>query len=264
MKISVLGCGWFGLPLAKRLIDEGHVVKGSTTSQEKMGRLQDAGIIPFRIKLFAEGIEGDLESFLSDSEVLIVNIPPGLRKDPDADFIGKIGRLLNYVEKSGVEKLIFVSSTSVFEDGKDIPIYTEESEPNGTGENSRQLISAEKQLVKSKDFETTVIRFGGLIGPGRHPVNYLSGKKQIKNPKAPVNLIHLEDCIGIILKILQKEAWGITINAVSPKHPDREHYYTEVAIQKNLALPEFENAGISRGKIVNSIYLKEQLDYDFM
>ena len=263
MKISVLGCGWLGLPLAKRLTDEGHVVKGSTTKEEKMQRLREVGIIPYRLKLFAEGIEGDLESFLSDAEVLVVDIPPGLRTNPEANFIGKIGRLINYVEKAGVERVLFISSTSVFEDSEEIPLYTEENEPNGTSENSKQLISAERHLMNNENFQSTVIRFGGLIGPGRHPVNFLSGKKEIKDPKAPVNLIHQEDCIGIILKILEQEAWGKIFNAVSPKHPERGQYYSEAANLQNIALPEFDKNRISRGKIIKSIYIKELLGYDF-
>lgn len=263
MKISVLGCGWLGMPLGKRLVDEGHIVKGSTTAQEKMSRLQDLHIIPYRIKLYAEGVEGDLESFLSDAEVLLVDIPPGLRKNPEANFTGKIGRLITYIEKAGVERVIFISATSVYGDSEEIPIYTEEDKPNGTSENAAQLISAERQLINNENFKTTVIRFGGLLGPGRHPVKFLSGRKEIKDPKAPVNLIHLEDCIGIILKILEKEAWETTFNAVSPNHPEREHYYTEIAKLKNLALPEFDNKSVSKGKIINSVHVKELLEYDF-
>lgn len=41
-KISVLGCGWLGLPLSKKLIESGFVVKGSTTSSEKLSQLEDA------------------------------------------------------------------------------------------------------------------------------------------------------------------------------------------------------------------------------
>ncbi|MEZ7854793.1 MAG: SDR family NAD(P)-dependent oxidoreductase, partial [Cyclobacteriaceae bacterium] len=31
--ISILGCGWLGLPLARQLVQQGHQIKGSTTSQ---------------------------------------------------------------------------------------------------------------------------------------------------------------------------------------------------------------------------------------
>jgi len=32
-RISILGTGWLGLPLAKALTEEGHILKGSTTSR---------------------------------------------------------------------------------------------------------------------------------------------------------------------------------------------------------------------------------------
>lgn len=46
-KISILGCGWLGLPLAKALIENGFSVKGSTTSTDKLTALENDGITPF-------------------------------------------------------------------------------------------------------------------------------------------------------------------------------------------------------------------------
>ena len=89
MNISILGCGWLGFPLAKRFLDAGHSVKGSTTSQEKLVNLQKEGIISYKINLLPEGVVGDLSAFLSDTEILIIDIPPGLRKDPEADLAQK-------------------------------------------------------------------------------------------------------------------------------------------------------------------------------
>ena len=263
MNISLLGCGWLGLPLAKKLLEEGHSVKGSTTSMEKVSKLSEEGLIPYRIQLFAEGVQGDLSAFLEDSDLLIIDIPPGLRSDPEANFIGKIGRLKDFIEKSGVKKVLFVSATSVYEDTEEFPVYTEDDSLNGTAENSRQLKSAENELKNSEQYETTIVRFGGLFGPGRHPVTYLSGRKNIKDPKAPVNLIHLEDCIGIISKIIEKEAWGVTFNAVYPEHPTKEGYYSRIAAEKNLAIPEFDLEKVSKGKIIGSVTLEEVLGYSF-
>lgn len=263
MDIAILGCGWLGLPLGKKLLEAGHVVQGSTTRLEKMANLREQGITPYQIKLFSEGVQGDLEAFLSNVEMLIIDIPPGLRKDPDADFSEKIGRLKGYLEKSPVQKVIFISSTSVYEDRADFPVYTEEDEPNGIGENARQLIAAEEILKSSGKFSTTVIRFGGLIGPGRHPVKFLSQKKDNKNAVSPVNLIHLEDCIGIIAAVTERGVWGETFNAVFPDHPPKEIYYTRVAEEKNLIIPEFNLREPAVGKVVNSIRLREILGYTF-
>ena len=263
MNISILGCGWLGLPLAKKLIEAGNIVKGSTTSRDKINFLSSEGIIPYQIQLFEEGVQGDMTSFLKDSEVLIIDIPPGLRKDPEVNFIGKIERLKYYIEKSDVEKVLFVSATSVFKDGNDFLVYTEEDPANGTANNSKQLIGAERLLKQSDKFETSILRFGGLLGPGRHPVNYLAGKSDLKDPEGPINLIHLEDCIGIIEAILEKEAWGETFHGVYPDHPTRKDYYTRAAADKDMASMSFNRDSVSNGKIVNSVKIDEILGYQF-
>ena len=263
MNISILGCGWLGLPLAKKLVEEGHAVKGSTTSHEKMTQLTSEGIMPYLINLQPEGVQGDITAFLSEADILIIDIPPGLRNDPDANFIGKIGRLQDYIKKSGVKNVLFVSATSVYKDSPEIPVYTENDPANGTAENSKQLRSAEELLKNNESFTTSIVRFGGLFGPGRNPVNFLAGKKNVKNPKTPVNLIHLEDCIGIILEIINKEAWGETFNAVSPEHSNREDYYSRKATENNLPIPEFDQDEVSKGKIIGSVTIKEKLDYSF-
>lgn len=261
MNISILGCGWLGLPLAKDLITRGHTIKGSTTSKEKMAVLTAERIIPYQVKLFEEGIQGDIASFLNDAEVLIIDIPPGLRKDPNENFIAKIGRLKNQIDRSPVQHLIFISSTSVFEDREDMPAYTEDDEPNGTQINSEQLRGVEK-LLYSDAFKTSIIRFGGLYGPGRHPVEYLSGRKNIKDPDAPVNLIHLDDCMGIISAIIATGAEGV-FHGVNPQHPDKLQYYDAKARERNLPLPGFDHATPSKGKFINSVRLEKELGFVF-
>lgn len=261
MNISVFGCGWLGLPLAIELIDKGHIVKGSTTTREKLQNLSAEGIIAYQIKLFEEVIQGDITRFLEDAEVLIVDIPPGLRKDPAENFIGKVCLLKDQVDRSPVKHLIFVSSTSVFEDREDMPVYTEEDEPNSTQVNSMQLIEAENLMV-TENYRTSIIRFGGLYGPGRHPVKYLAGKKNIKDPLGPVNLIHRADCIGLINAIIKSDKSGI-FHGVIPEHPSKEEYYKMIARERDLAIPEFDQNSASKGKVISSVRVEEELGFTF-
>lgn len=263
MNISILGAGWLGLPLAKRLQKEEHLVKASVTSREKMQVLREVGLAPYELKVLAEGVQGDLTAFLANSELLIIDIPPGLRSNPEANFVGKISRIITYIEKSAVEKVIFISSTSVFKDDESFPEYTEEDKPNGTSKAAKQLIESEERLMVLEEVQTSIIRFGGLIGPGRHPVNYLANKTGIKDPTVPVNLIHQEDCIAIIQQIIEKEAWGKVFNAAYPEHPTKENYYTETAKKQNLNTPNFDQKAKSKGKKISSVNLKKVLEFEF-
>jgi nucleoside-diphosphate-sugar epimerase len=260
-KISILGCGWLGLPLAKVLIENGFSIKGSTTSLEKVAILRESLIGPFVISLSATDIEGNVSSFLENSEVLLIDIPPKLRGNNKENFVGKIYTLIPFIEKSSIKKVIFVSSTSVYAD-EDI-LINEESIAQPETESGKQLLQAEQLLQNNLHFKTTIVRFGGLIGEYRHPVRSLSGRENIENPEAPINLIHQADCIGIILKIIETNCWGETFNAVAPFHPSRKEYYTQKAAAMNLALPKFNQTLPSVGKTILSDKVEQILKYKF-
>ena len=272
--IAILGCGWLGLPLAKSLLSKGYELKGSTTSKGKLDVLKNAGILTFQIQLEAQQIIGTIEDFLKETNVLIIDIPPGLRREISSSlemtFVNKIRTLIPFIEKSGIKKVIFVSSTSVYGDGFPIIEITEEKKPNPDTESGKQLAIVEALLQSNLNFKTTVIRFGGLLGDDRHPAKFLAGKTNVENPNAPVNLIQREDCIGIIESILkhfktseQQGNWGETFNAVAPQHPTRKAYYQNKAQILNLPLPTFAEHSESKGKMISSKKVETILRYSF-
>ncbi len=273
MKIAILGCGWLGLPLAEALVSKGHIVNGSTTDADKLVSLSRKGINPFLLHLKPDELSGDVSSFL-DVETLIVNLPPKLRKPPYENFVAKIQRLIPSVENSAVKNILFVSSTAVY--ANDNSLVTEATLEQPETESGRQLLAVEQLLMNNPNFKTTVIRFGGLIGPGRHPIKQLAGKKDLKNPEAPINLIHLIDCIEILQLILDKGLWDKTFNAVTPFHPTRRSYYHQMAKLHGLTPPTFQEDTFSSGKqisvnklifntkhifVVNNLLIKDVLFY---
>ena len=261
-KISLLGCGWLGLPLAKSLVAKNHKLKTSTTSSEKIDNLKSLGLHPYLITL-SDAIEGDISAFLQDSEILIIDIPPNLTASENDNFTAKIKNLIPEIEKATVEKVLFVSATSVYDDDESFRIITEETPENPVTESAKQMLKAEEILFENKNFKTTSLRFGGLYGEERHPIKYLSGKSGIANPDAPINLIGLEDCIGIIEKIIEKEAWNEVFNGVNPQHPSRKEYYNGKASSLGLPLVGFDESKVSVGKIIDSSKVQEVLGHEF-
>jgi nucleoside-diphosphate-sugar epimerase len=258
--ISILGCGWLGIPLAKELLHSGFSVKGSTTSTPKLALLEENNIEGFQITLDETKVSGDMEAFLQ-SDILIIDIPPKLRGNLSENFVQKMELLIPFIEKSTIKNVLFVSSTSVFADHQGL--VDENSLPEPDSESGGQLLESEKLLKQSSRFKTTVLRFGGLIGTDRHPAYFLSGR-QVAFPNAPINLIHLEDCIGIVKHILLHRLWGKTIHGVSPFHPSKELYYTEIAQQLGLPKLKFQvDSENKQHKTVDSINLKETPIYFF-
>jgi nucleoside-diphosphate-sugar epimerase len=274
-QISILGCGWLGLPLAKALLEKGFSVKGSTTSIEKLSVIEKTGIHPFLISVSEDKTEGNLDGFLENSEILIIDIPPKLRSlGTDSStalrktFVEKIKNIIPLIEKSTIKKVLFVSSTSVYGDTSTALSVTEDSPLNPETESGKQLVKVEQLLQNNPNFKTTIVRFGGLIGEDRHPIPFLAGKKNLENPKAAINLIHQQDCIGIILRIIchtePVEVWGEAFNAVAPFHPSREDYYTQKAIDFGLEPPEFNFESPTFGKTILSTKVETVLGYSFL
>ncbi|WP_333875425.1 SDR family oxidoreductase [Flavobacterium sp.] len=260
-QISILGCGWLGLPLAKALVKEGFRVKGSVTTASKIPALVSHGIEAYTLEIEETKIVGDIEDFLNASSLLIIAIPPKLKNAVPDSFIQKIKTVLPYVEQSSLKNVLFISSTSVYAD--DNSIVTEATPPMPDTENGKQLVAAETLLKNNAHFTTTIIRFGGLIGFDRHPVYFLAGKQQLENPLAPINLIHQSDCIGIIREIIAQGKFGETFNAAAPFHPTRKDYYTQKAQALNLPIPQFDDTKRSVGKTISSDKIIRLLDYKF-
>ncbi|PQJ74723.1 NAD(P)-binding domain-containing protein [Polaribacter gangjinensis] len=244
-KVSILGCGWLGKPLAISLISKGFLVKGSTTSEEKLKWLADENIIPFLVDISQEEISKD---FL-DASVLIIAIT----SKNESDF----KRLISQIEKANIQKVIFISSTSVYPSLNKIM-----TENDATQEHPLAII--ENLFRENTHFKTTIIRFSGLIGGVRHPANWFQNGRKIPQPNGFVNMIHLTDCIAIIEKIIQQNCFGETFNACSNHHPTRKDFYENARKTKNFEPPIFEENETLNWKIISSEKLQKTLNYQFL
>ena len=258
MVISILGCGWYGKALAKLLMQKGIAVKGSATSEEKLGQLSDEGIIPFLVKFDAESESFDPGFFQCD--VLVISITPKFRKGETAAYLPKIQRIIQTTRQYHIKKAIYISSTAVYGDHN--RAVNELDEPHPDTDSGAILLEAEKLFQNETAFKITIIRFGGLVGPDRHPGRFFAGKKDIPNGMAPVNLIHQQDCVGISTAIIEKNAFGYLFNACSPDHPPKADFYREAALKAGLPVPEFVNE-LKNWKVVSSINLRDVLGYAF-
>ena len=263
-QISILGCGWLGFSLAQFLLNHDFKIKGSTTSQSNISRFRDEGIEAFLITLKEEEIIGFVEAFLSKSETLIIAIPPGLRKHPKSNFVAKIKQLIPYIAKSSVKNVLLISSTSVYLDSEYFPVTTEKREFYADTNIAKQLLETEQLLLSSHaSFKTTVLRFSGLFDASRHPARMLSGRKGLKNPDAPVNLIHKTDCIHIIHRLIAGNKWGEVFHASTTPHPKKKDYYTKICQSMGIAPPSYDMQTPSVGKTIVSTKLMDSLDYTF-
>jgi len=257
--VSIVGCGWLGLPLAKRLVDVGWHVSGSTTSAEKREMLSNAGIEPYLLELPDGKID---KSPLFQSETYVINIPPGRRKPGVIENYPKsINALLAAIDRSNVQKLIFVSSTSVYPD--DVEHIDEEMPELPSTDSGLAILEAER-IIKHAGIPWTILRFGGLAGPGRHPGRFFAGKAGLTHGDQAINFIHLDDAVGILKYFVDNPSRGGIFNAVSPIHPMKREFYPLMA--RNLGLPEpaFKIEHRCKQREISSEKLIREIDYQFI
>lgn len=224
MQVTIIGCGWLGLPLAKSLNSLNFLVHGSTTSKTKLDILRENGIQPF---LFSDE-HSQLPNDVFDSDVAVVCIPPS----KSSDYIGLLKNLIQ--QFSNKTHFIFTSSTSVYEGTGEM------NETSTIFQNSKMALA--ECCFKELQSRTTIIRLAGLIGNGRHPGRFLSGK-EIEHGGIPVNLIHLEDVISALLQVIQAPKADM-FNLCYPDHPTKMDYYTRKAKDIHCEPPIFlSNAG---------------------
>jgi nucleoside-diphosphate-sugar epimerase len=193
-------------------------------------------------------------------DILWIAIPPKARTGSGEGYLKSISNLINSVKKHGIKQVISISSTSVYADVN--AEVNEQSPANPDTSSGKIMLLAEELLKNEGTFTTTIIRFAGLIGPNRHPGRFFGGKKDIPNGNAPVNLIHLNDCIGISGAIIDQKAFGHTYNACTPNHPTKKEFYTKATLRMRLQQPEFLDEK-KDWKIISSLYVEQILNYQY-
>jgi hypothetical protein len=88
-------------------------------------------------------------------------------------------------------------------------------------------------------------------------------KKEVLNPNAPINYIHLEDCIGIIISIIEKNMWGKIYLGVAPYHPIKKEYYDKLCKIRGVKNLIFSKEKTTTNKEINDNKINEELEYSF-
>lgn len=248
MRISIIGCGWLGLPLGEHLAKNDHTVSGSTTRKEKLASLEDAGIKGYVLKMVPMPT-GESFNELFDTDLLIINIPPGRRTQTPEFYEEQVKYLTYLINQHEVPRVIFVSSTSYYPNTNDwVDIDTQPDLANGS---SKAVVQGEKQISKANT-KLLICRCGGLMGAGRIPGRWFAGK-DTKGAETPVNYIHQEDLIAVLTLLAEQDEWEQKVmNLVSPEHPTRKAVHEAMAKKYSFESPIWQEPALIPHKKVKS------------
>lgn len=254
-----------GFPLARRLVAQGYTVKGSTTTRAKLETLGAAGIEPYLITLSPDLSEANIASFFT-ADALVLNVPPPRgRNDLRAYHRQQIEAVREAARAGTINWVLFASSTGVYPRADRVVTEDNVPDPHEAPDVLRPsgaaVLEAERLLQAESAFDTSIVRFAGLYGGERDPGRFLAGRKAVPGGDAPVNLIHRDDCIGILVALLEQEARGVVVNACADTHPTRRALYTAAAKRLGVEPPTFESGGVN--KVVSNQAVKRLLNYTF-
>lgn len=253
--ISILGCGWLGMPLGEFLVDQDYNVNGSTTHVEKRYEIEVRGMKGYQINLSNDFME--VEDFFF-ADILIITIPPSNSDDPEGYFT-QLERIRDLAAGGFVKNILMISSSSVYPN-LNTSVTEKDATASALTRSGISLLKAE-EILRSES--NTIIRFSGLFGGNRQPGRWFAEKKELSGGNLPVNMIHLEDCIHIIHSIIEGGHWGETFNACAAQHPMKKDYYKNMAERLGLEAPEYKEEELEDWKKVSSSHLIETTGYTF-
>jgi nucleoside-diphosphate-sugar epimerase len=263
MKISIIGLGWFGLPLAQSLVSA-YKVCGSKSSMQGVEHAQSQGIDARLLLLNPDWRATDVDTeALLDAEVLVLNVPPGLRSGASPDHYRKqmesVGTV--FAKNNMLRHVVFVSSTGVFGDHQGR--VNEESKPEPNSDSGKLMLEVEQLMLSTFSNKCSILRPAGLAGEKRHPGRFLAGRKGLQGRLHPVNLVHRDDLVRMCQAIVARPGEPGVYHAVARLHPSKEAYYKASAIALGLEPPIFDASDTSKGKLVDAERSKEILGIRF-
>ena len=257
--IGVIGCGWLGLPLAASLVEDGYIVRGTTTSGDKLDVLRSRGIDPYKVTL--QGTQVDLPLGLTDVRIWVINIPPGRRRDGVAlHYPAEILGFMTSLDKAHTDHLIYVSSTGVYDDlGQTVDESGATVDLRDGGSGAAAVLKAE-DIVRSMGIPYTILRMSGLVGGERQPGKWFAGRSGVPGGDTPVNMVHRSDCIRAIHRVIEEPSKNAVFNICADQHPKKAHFYDAQTRKIGLEPPVFL-PGTVPYKIVSNDRFKSTYDF---
>ncbi len=274
MRVLIVGCGYVGVPLGVALAQEGHEVFGVRRSAEAAEKLRPSGIRP----LVADILRPETLKALPgpfDWVVNLVSAGQGGASEYRAVYLQGTKNLIDWLAPSPPRKFVYTSSTGVYgqTDGSQVK-ETSPTEP--AVETGQILVQTEKVLLdafEQRKFPAVILRVAGIYGPDRgyYLKQFLKNEARIAgHGERVMNMIHVDDLVGIIITALKYAHPGQIYNAVDDEPVTQLHFFRWLAEALGKWLPPFasEDAeearkrGLTNKRVLNR-KLKMELGYRF-
>ncbi|MEE2902753.1 MAG: NAD-dependent epimerase/dehydratase family protein [Myxococcota bacterium] len=199
MQIAIIGCGYTGERLARKLVESGHRVKVTNRTDEKHGLYRSWGLQPI---VFAQDDSSeDFEELLSDVEVVYHLAPPNPSLLP-----AQIAQKLRNASPN-LRVCIYGSTTGVYGRRETQNEWIDELSECGPRDSRGQRRADMETALRDAGVPTKVVRIAGIYGPGRTLAS------RVRSPDWPLfedapntSRIHVDDLVSILQGMHEEKA----------------------------------------------------------
>jgi nucleoside-diphosphate-sugar epimerase len=240
--VVVLGLGFTGGRLARRLLAQGVEVFAAARRLERFEDIRATGI-----RLTEWNIENPESMALPPRALIAWCLPPLPEPDKAA--------LRNYIKMLAPTRIVYVSSTGVYGDQSSVDEHTT---PQSTDERAARRIE-EEHWISSGPWTALILRAAAIYGPGR---GVHASIRQGKIPRGAVSTIvsriHVDDLVQ-----LMEAGLNSTIEGAWPVADDQPASTNDIAewCIREFSLPEisFHAETSISGRSVNGTRIRELL-----
>jgi len=196
--VSIVGCGYTGLRLARRWRDSGARVRGYATRPESLREIAAAGLQALPLDLDQALPDERVAGIVQDDDLVFYCVPPA----PSGQTDTRLTRLLAGIV-SRPRRIVYLSTTGVYGDHQGGHV-DEDTPPAPRTARAARRLAAEKDLrawAQTRNLSWCILRVAGIYGPGRLPLTRLAGREPAIDPREamPSNRIHVDDLVSAAL-----------------------------------------------------------------
>lgn len=199
----ILGCGYTGERVARRLLDRGACVHATTRNPDRLARLARRHALVSALEVSAQGSVEELQR-------LVASMGPGLRvlysipvlTEPCGVGTDEVFRALG----SRTERVVYLSTTAVYGDAS---VVDEHSLARPNDDEGRLRLLAEHAAGQGP-WSTIVLRPAAIYGPQRgvHVLVRRGDLGRVRDLDRVVSRVHVEDLAAIAEAALLSNAAG--------------------------------------------------------
>jgi nucleoside-diphosphate-sugar epimerase len=188
--VTIVGCGYTGLKLARRWLEAGAEVRGFATRATSLHEIAAIGAQAVELDLDRPSAAGPPAARDFSDHLLYYGVPP----PPEGGSDSRLERFLGGIE-GAPRRIVYLSTTGVYGDRQ------EDTPPSPATDRAMRRMAAETALRRWSERRATpwcILRVAGIYGPGRLPLERLRRRDPAIAPPedSPGNRIHVDDLVG--------------------------------------------------------------------